>query len=393
MSAGSSSCGVTESVSRPAGGSGSTVREKLRRLRADVTFLWWPSDPFLERQLNYFHYFALLGAVAYPLTGSFLWGWDFALDPMGAQSTLWLRAGYLTFLPIAVVHAVRASYGVRLWMTSLSLLAGELIYLAVTARLADGYAAGIGGFMYFSPIGAMLLFSYSLRAMTVYAAAALIVPLVPVALGLVPGYPFALHLTIQVPAFCDALLVGVTLGWLNLRRYRVELALERASNTDLLTGLANRRQFNPVLEAEVARARRHGRALALALIDIDHFKRINDQRGHAAGDEALCALAEVFRSEIRDSDLAARLGGDEFAILAPETTEEAALAMAERIRAAIAERCLNTPDGEAFGLTVSCGVAAMRGEHAGGAGLFADADSALYEAKRRGRNAVACHGV
>ncbi|MCC7416777.1 MAG: GGDEF domain-containing protein [Acidobacteria bacterium] len=162
--------------------------------------------------------------------------------------------------------------------------------------------------------------------------------------------------------------------------------LAALSETDPLTGLCNARGLFDRLEAELARARRYREPLALVLVDLDGLKRINDEFGHRAGDEAIRCLADVIRSELRSTDIGARWGGDEFAVLAPSTARDAALALAERIRASIPRR------SERLRLSGSLGVAAIEAdvhdEAVDSATLMRAADAALYEAKRSGRNRV-----
>jgi len=158
------------------------------------------------------------------------------------------------------------------------------------------------------------------------------------------------------------------------------------SETDPLTGLSNARGLHDRLDAELARLRRYRTPLSLLLVDLDGLKAINDQHGHRAGDQAIRTVADVIRSQLRDTDLGARWGGDEFAVLAPSTSRAAALALAERIRTLILER------GEPRRLSGSVGVATVDPNTDGGAldsaMLMRAADAALYEAKRRGRNRV-----
>lgn len=162
--------------------------------------------------------------------------------------------------------------------------------------------------------------------------------------------------------------------------------LAELSETDSLTGLSNARGLFDSLDAELARARRYREPLALLLVDLDGLKRINDRYGHRAGDEAIRGLADVIRSELRETDIGARWGGDEFAVLAPNTPEPAALALAERIRALIPETSLP------WRLSGSVGVATIDPRHDGevvdSSTLMRAADAALYEAKRRGKNRV-----
>lgn len=162
--------------------------------------------------------------------------------------------------------------------------------------------------------------------------------------------------------------------------------LAELSETDSLTGLANARRLFDSLDRELARSTRYGEPLALVLVDLDGLKRVNDRFGHHAGDEAIRGLADVIRSQLRQTDLAARWGGDEFAVLAPSTSADAAVALAERIRAAIPRQ-----SGK-WELSGSLGVASIdpaAGEDAvDSATLMRAADAALYEAKRTGRNKV-----
>ena len=160
--------------------------------------------------------------------------------------------------------------------------------------------------------------------------------------------------------------------------------LARLAAVDGLSGLANRRSFDEALAAELARSRRHGGALSLVMADLDSFKRVNDERGHAVGDEVIRAFARLLSASARRSDLVARYGGEEFAVLMPETTREQALQYAERVRAALAASEL--PE-VGWPVTASFGVA--QAEAARSAEDFVDAaDQALYGAKKAGRNRV-----
>jgi diguanylate cyclase (GGDEF)-like protein len=158
------------------------------------------------------------------------------------------------------------------------------------------------------------------------------------------------------------------------------------ASTDGLTGLFNRRTFDERLAGEVSRAVRHGRSLALAIIDIDHFKRVNDRRGHLAGDGVLTDVAAQLNALARGGDTVARIGGEEFAWIMPETMFPVAFDVADRVRAAIAA----TDYEDAAGLTISVGIAEL-GDAVTGDGLYARADTALFHAKRAGRNRTVRH--
>jgi diguanylate cyclase (GGDEF)-like protein len=163
--------------------------------------------------------------------------------------------------------------------------------------------------------------------------------------------------------------------------------LEDLAAVDGLTGLYNRRHFEALARAEFARCQRYHRPLSMLMIDVDHFKLVNDRFGHAAGDRVLKAIAEICGAAKRDSDVLGRLGGEEFALLLPETTSEAARAFAERLRSGVRE-CPVVIDGETIVATVSIGVAGATPRTSGIEALLRAADQALYEAKRAGRNRV-----
>jgi diguanylate cyclase (GGDEF)-like protein len=141
------------------------------------------------------------------------------------------------------------------------------------------------------------------------------------------------------------------------------------------------------IDTEVRRARRTGRALSLAILDIDHFKRINDTHGHPGGDSVLREIAALLQETTRETDLLGRIGGEEFAVLMPETDRAQAERACERLRAAVAARTIALAPGANARVTISTGVALLSAEEAGG-DLVARADGALYAAKAGGRNQV-----
>lgn len=164
--------------------------------------------------------------------------------------------------------------------------------------------------------------------------------------------------------------------------------LEHMANTDHLTGLANRRRFHDELNAQLGNAARDGEQLSLILIDVDHFKDINDRFGHPAGDNVLNQLATILQRAVRGQHLVARYGGEEFAILMERTHRQHGWAMAEHIRHAVATGILNCETGE-LTCTISLGVASFPEDAPDMPQLIARADRALYLAKRAGRNQTA----
>lgn len=168
--------------------------------------------------------------------------------------------------------------------------------------------------------------------------------------------------------------------------------LEREAVTDALTGVFNRRYADRRLREEVASARRYSLPLSVLLLDIDHFKAINDGHGHQAGDEVLRALGETVAGELRAADVMARFGGEEFLIIAPHTPPSGAAELAERVRARVASRVFTLPSDKdrprELGVTVSIGVATLGDGIDSGEQLIHAADERLYGAKRAGRNRV-----
>ncbi|WP_170162337.1 sensor domain-containing diguanylate cyclase [Caldimonas tepidiphila] len=166
------------------------------------------------------------------------------------------------------------------------------------------------------------------------------------------------------------------------RLMEAKQALRALAETDALTGLANRRRFLEEAERQFALARRHQRPLAVLVLDCDHFKRVNDARGHEVGDQVLVAVARALSRSVRKKDLVGRLGGEEFAVLLPETELDGAVRVAQHVRAAVVAH-----PGPVT-VTVSVGVAVLRRDMEDLATLLRAADAALYAAKQNGRDRV-----
>ena len=167
-------------------------------------------------------------------------------------------------------------------------------------------------------------------------------------------------------------------------RKTIEQELHRAAATDALTGLANRRAFDAELDRRIASVPDGAIAGHVAVFDLDHFKRVNDTHGHAAGDSVLRSFARIARASVREGDMVARLGGEEFGVLLAGSGREQARLVCDRIRTALAASVLRIGD-TAIVVTASAGVAAITGGSSSAAGLDA-ADMALYRAKAGGRD-------
>ena len=175
---------------------------------------------------------------------------------------------------------------------------------------------------------------------------------------------------------------------LTLANLRLRETLRGQSIRDPLTGLFNRRYMEETLELELARAARSHRTLGIIMLDVDHFKRLNDACGHDAGDTLLCELARLLESRVRQGDIACRYGGEEFAIILADATSEGARRRAEDIRAEVKRLELKHGGKPIGGLTVSLGVALFPYHADQATTLLRKADEALYQAKETGRDRV-----
>ena len=196
------------------------------------------------------------------------------------------------------------------------------------------------------------------------------------------GFAAATSLAIVAAALAS------TFGFLLLHTERAEAQALRLATTDPLTGAYNRRTFHEIAERELSRARRAGQPLSIIMLDIDHFRAINEKHGHRTGDEVLQRFAEVVRSAMRKEDMLVRFGGEEFLVLLPDVPGPGAVVVAGRIRRTVAAEPIEV-NGLQFPLTVSLGVAARLDEGPESLETLLDrADGALALAKERGRNRV-----
>jgi diguanylate cyclase (GGDEF)-like protein len=288
------------------------------------------------------------------------------------------------------VSIVLASVGVVLWLIACSIspiyhrpearaTVMATIGVAYTLLVAFELWRGRGDQAWRWPIIVLLL---------AHAAAIPIhIPLVGALTNPDPSEPSDLDL-LTFAAF-ESAFVCISMAYLfgGLAKDRITASFRRASLTDPLTGVTNRRGFFEIGERLLARARFRKDPVALVIFDLDQFKYINDQFGHAIGDEVLIAFCRLASAQLRPNDLFGRLGGEEFATLLPNTAAQDAIWLAERVRVAI-EAASHTVEAHTIRMTVSAGVASLNeGATALGAFLSA-ADNALYRAKATGRNRV-----
>jgi diguanylate cyclase (GGDEF)-like protein len=197
------------------------------------------------------------------------------------------------------------------------------------------------------------------------------------ALAVERGGPFGVKLPVRAVTMLNQYAANAAMA---VRNARLRAEVERLAKEDGLTGLANRRVFEEVLNREVARSRRTHEPLSLVIFDVDHFKRVNDTLGHQAGDDVLRQVAQELGATARDIDLVARYGGEEFTVILPNCSLDDAVRVAERMRSSLSENPRLT------GVTVSAGVAEIPTNAPDEEALIAAADEAMYISKRSGRD-------
>lgn len=330
-------------------------------------------------------------AVAGGLLVLALWIRDYLFYPGGAADTLVLRlimAG--ASFAYAAALSLRARRSIVLATGYAVVVLVEFSILALWARLEAPWLATFPGYLYIYLILPLIMLPFSFRETVL---ALVLVPLVPNAQvllgGMAPGFPVAGFNAMIWPACAIALYANWQYERLLRRLFSSQGRLKDLATRDELTGLGNRRLVMERGAELVKLAQRHHRPLAALMLDIDHFKSVNDRHGHAAGDDVLRFLGAAVSLQLRASDVAGRTGGEEFALLLPETALEQAAATAERLREAVARTPIPTDEaGAPIPVTVSVGVAALRGAGDSLDALLARADDALYAAKRAGRNCV-----
>jgi diguanylate cyclase (GGDEF)-like protein len=344
-----------------------------------------------HRKFDELRRYTLRTLLALPILILLLWAWDWVIDPAAAPATLGLRIGMAACLLPGVV-ALRANLGLAPFTLLLyaCMLGSEIFWLAILLRMDGGLVYGIGGYMLY--VLGLLVTGLPLRFRdnAVGVPLVLLAPNAAAAAGLVPGFLYAEYNTLILPASGLALFTLWAFDRLYRRAYSYQRSVERLAAEDPLTGLANRRQFMVAGTRLLEAVRRYQRPACLLLADLDRFKAINDRYGHAAGDAVLQAAAGLLNEFRRAADVPARFGGEEFAVLLPETDARGAVALADRLRAALAARRLRIPGAPGVELTVtmSVGVAVCTPADDSLDAVLRRADAALYRAKDGGRNRV-----
>jgi len=311
-------------------------------------------------------------------------GWDQMRDPghLGPAASVRLGGSVAVLLLLALVRRVgKLSFRVQALVMYCAIYA---LQAAIGAALGPDSPLQMPGLlivMFFGVIGLPRARDSLVNVLL----AALSVPLV------LPRHPQPADVVYEVAHFATVVLLVwaacALLERLAAQSFAYRTRLQREASTDALTGLHNRREFESGMVREMERARRMGVPLSLAIIDIDFFKRINDQHGHDVGDRVLREVAQALQGRIRKSDLLARIGGEEFALVMLGTQPPGAWVVLERLRLAVA--ALRVPAGAAtIGCTISIGITDRVASDVDWPMLYKRADEALYDAKTRGRNRV-----
>lgn len=313
----------------------------------------------------------------------FLFGlWDYVTDPVNAPWTLLVRAGAVVLGSIAFRPGrLRWSSEQRCiyvyWLFSCTVILCNFI-------LRDGFLYGLVGVVAGLFFVSVILMSNRTFLVTVSLPFALFVAL---SAFTAPLFEFANGIVSYLLSAIIAFVLMAMIRFLRRKAALLEEELRRQASHDSLTGLLNRARLNELAVREMALAERHSRPLAILMLDIDHFKLVNDTYGHDVGDRVIIRLADVCREQLREIDHVGRFGGEEFVCILPETDRDAALACAERLRAAVEALCVESAKG-GVRFTVSIGIALRGIAHKNWEALLKDADTALYQAKQNGRNRI-----
>ncbi|MGI4721335.1 MAG: GGDEF domain-containing protein [Janthinobacterium lividum] len=308
--------------------------------------------------------------------------WDYWIAPERAWTTAMLR---VTFVLVG-------SLGYLDWSPRISVAwRCALVYVTHTAAMIFSSALLPDGLVLALPAISGAMFLLALVEPRIHRL--LLTTLIPFLLFAVLGssvlqrQAFASSILVYMATVALAGVVAVTQGRWRRAAFLAERTLAYTAHHDSLSGVFARGHLVELANHDVAMARRYGRPLAICMVDIDHFKRVNDGFGHSTGDDLLREVSKVCSAQLRASDYFGRIGGEEFVCVMPETSEADALACAERMRAAVAAIRLETPAGS-IGCTISIGIAALHESHDDFGELLADADAAMYQAKSNGRNRV-----
>jgi diguanylate cyclase (GGDEF)-like protein len=308
--------------------------------------------------------------------------WDYTIDAEHAPLTLAVRlllvlAGSIAYRPLKAAWTPTQRYGYVYFTHVSAVIIAEFL-------LQDGFLYGLAGIT--ACVFPMSVVTLSVRTFLLTVTPPFFLFLILAGIKL-PMLGFANGAALYFFSICLAFVILLVIRFLRQKAFLLQHELTHISRHDSLTGVCNRRYLTELAKREIALARRHGRPLAVAMIDIDRFKRINDTYGHGIGDTVIKSVTDTCLATLRSIDHVGRFGGEEFVCLLPETDAAQATACCERLRRNIEDSSVPTPQG-AIRFTVSIGVAVLGPWHADWNALLKDVDTALYRAKDGGRNRV-----
>ncbi|MDE1146144.1 MAG: GGDEF domain-containing protein [Azospirillaceae bacterium] len=349
-----------------------------------------PDRAYVDYKFDHHRLFSTIMTVATALTVTGLWGWDYVIDPVGALHTISLR---VMMSVIIVLHALLLHFRVPQRLTTAYAFIGavtcQMLFIEALNRLDHGMAAQFAGFLFFTflPLLVMQYVPFLTGALFMV----LIISLPPVAgvAGFAHDFEYAKYSLLLGPVGAMFICVLFAFEQINHGSYDSQRLLKLIATTDSLTGAGTRRYVTDTATREMARTRRYGGALSALMLDIDHFKQVNDTWGHQAGDRAICGVVDLCRAAMRDADVIGRFGGEEFVILLPETELDEAAGVADRLRRAIEDTPIAVADGVSVRMTCSLGVTTLLAGDRTVDAFLGRADKALYQAKNAGRNRVA----
>ncbi len=362
----------------------------MQSIKNSLKFLEFLEEPedFLNKKMDHYRTLSAIICFLLALQGAFSWIWDYYIDPIGAQSTIGLRSCFFLFIIVSFAFKYIKNRRVLELFCLISGLLAQLLFIEIMNQLQNGmiYILALFVFILFFPL--FLFQGFSLSANLACTFFFTVFPQIIALLGFAPKFSQPQYIILMWPAG-GAMMVMLYFSAQNYRlRYESQLALKEASYTDYLTGVSNRRHFMRRLKQEIIRGHRYKHPVCLMLLDIDHFKQVNDVHGHPTGDLVIRAIADLCRQSSREIDVVARIGGEEFAILLIEARLQDAVIAAERLRSLVESLPIKSIGGIDLSLTVSIGVAEQPQENESEEKLIELADAALYQAKALGRNNV-----
>jgi diguanylate cyclase (GGDEF)-like protein len=286
-----------------------------------------------------------------------LWSWDWVIDPLAAHRVLSSRlllGAILICYPLSIVAGLKRKY--LPWIYIFAVLITEGFFLYHLSLLETGLVYGIAGFMYWFILPVFLGLPYPpLTTIFCFIFVALI-PNVLVPFGISPSFELIKYNALIWPTCAIGIFITLLLDQLYRRIFLYRHTAEVLAHFDSLTGIANRRHFMVTCESLLELCRRNGNPVSVIMLDIDHFKNINDNYGHPSGDIVLRHVSDILKDGVRKSDFLGRYGGEEFVIVLPETSPDDALQVAEKIRRKVESSPIKINTEVTLNTTLSAGV-------------------------------------